>query len=215
MFANLNQVDAVRVGRDQVWMRPWIFVLLAFLCVSCDILGIGGTSTAPCGEQMEGNWEVEEGIDSQALELEWEGFKRVSVSGELRGDRRVVSYFVSVDEACPSHHPQFDFFVKVDKDVASSVDVRLVVDWLFLYQNIFETSSRKEVGFDMQLEGSGNVGLKNAFQQNEAWFFATLEVSFPTTGAEQTDGAFFERNFEVVSMRAFWRKYKPPDSDSE
>ncbi|NNE47694.1 MAG: hypothetical protein HKN37_13655 [Rhodothermales bacterium] len=200
----------MRIENDRKWMNPKIAVLLILALPGCDILGIGGGESSTCGERVEGNWEVEEGYLSPDLELDWEGFESASVSSEVRGDRRIVSGFVNVDGVCPTHHPDFDFYVKVDKDVEESVEVRLVVDWAFLYQKIIEASTTKDVGLHVQLEGSGDVGLKQAFDPQEAWFFATLEISFPTLGSDESDGDFVARHFEAFGMRAFWRKYKPP-----
>ncbi len=198
------------IGNARSWIYPQIVVLLIFALSGCDILGIGGGESSKCGDRVEGNWWVEEGRDPPDLEMDWVGFETPTTSHTMRGGQRVVSVFVNVDGVCPTHHPDFDFYVRVDEDVAESIDARLVVDWAFLYQKIIEVSTRENIGIDVQLEGNGDVGLKQAFDPNEAWFFATLEISFPTTGSDESDDAFMERHMEAFGLRAIWRKYKPP-----
>ncbi len=167
-----------------------VFIMSFFLFLSsCDLL-----DDSPCG--------VRETYDLYLL-----GSSIVDTTTEvyysyMDGNDRVFQWSRIVENVCAEEHVKFNGRVALLDESTTGINARALVSWLFLFE---KKVNMTKSGSD--LKGSGEAGLKQAFDKDPGWFVPTLEVYFPTKGSYHLDTAFLKNNVISVEMMANYRKH--------
>lgn len=120
----------------------------------------------------------------------------------MDGNNRVFQWSKLVEEVCALEHVKFDARVALLDETTSGVSARSRISWLFLFEEQVELTKS---GSD--LKGSGEAGLKQAFDPEPGWFTGAVEVYFPTKGSYKQDTAFLKKNIISVELMAKYRKH--------
>lgn len=120
----------------------------------------------------------------------------------MEGTDRVFQWSELVDSVCTDEHAKMNCRVALLDETTTGINARSRASWLFLFEENFPMTKN---GSD--IKGSGEVGLKQAFDKDAAWFVPTLEVYFPTKGSYGADTAFLKQNVISVEMMAKYRKF--------
>jgi hypothetical protein len=121
----------------------------------------------------------------------------------MEGNNRVFQWSDEVTNVCPDEHVKVECEVEMS-NAASPVGARGRVDWLILFERKI-TMTRNGNTF----KGRDEVGLKQAFNQDPAFFFPVVEVFFPTKGSYSADSAFLLEHVAKVTYRADYKVFKP------
>ena len=120
----------------------------------------------------------------------------------MDGGNRVFQWSELVDNVCSQEHAKMDCRVALLDETTSGISARGRASWLFLFEeNIPMTKNGSDI------KGNGSIGLKQAFDEDPAWFVPTLEVFFPTKGSYGADTAFLKQSVISVEMMAKYRKH--------
>jgi hypothetical protein len=173
-------------------MKQFIYLTIAVLLTittSCDLF-----DDSPCGP-------------NQTYDLYLLGSSIVdSTTGVYNsftdGNDRVFQWSELVENVCAQEHVKMDCRVALLDETTIGISARGRADWLFLFE---ENIPMTKNGSD--LKGKGEVGLKQAFDKDPAWFVPVLEVYFPTKGSYSADTAFLKQNVISVEMMAKYRKH--------
>ncbi|MEI6950098.1 hypothetical protein V9K67_23125 [Paraflavisolibacter sp. H34] len=120
----------------------------------------------------------------------------------MEGNNRVFQWSRKVGGVCPHEHVKVECDVELN-NAASPVSARGRVDWLLFFERKI-TMTRSGNYF----KGAEEVGLKQAFGEDTAWFVPSVEIFFPTKGSYSADSAFVLEHVAKVSFRADFRVYK-------
>ncbi len=107
-----------------------------------------------------------------------------------------------MENVCSQEHAKMECRVALLDETTAGISARGRASWLFLFE---ENIVMNKNGSD--IKGKGEVGLKQAFDKDPAWFVPTLEVFFPTKGSYGADTAFLKQNVISVEMMAKYRKH--------
>lgn len=118
------------------------------------------------------------------------------------GNNRVFQWSQLVENVCAVEHVKFNARVALLNENTTGVSARSRVSWLFLFEEQIEL---KKTGSD--IKGSGEAGLKQAFDPEPGWFTGAVEVYFPTKGSYKLDTAFLKKNIISVELMANYRKH--------
>ena len=121
----------------------------------------------------------------------------------LSGNERVFQWSQIVEEVCTEEHVNTDFRVALLDETTTGVQARGRVSWQFFFEDEFPLT---KTGSD--LKGSGETGLKQAFDSMEGWYVPAIEVYFPTKGSYGADTAFLKENVISVEMMSKYREFK-------
>ena len=120
----------------------------------------------------------------------------------MDGSNRVFQWSQLVENVCAQEHAKMECRVALLDETTSGISAKARASWLFLFEeNITMTKSGSDI------KGNGEIGLKQAFGEDAAWFVPTLEVFFPTKGTYSADTAFLKQNVISVEMMAKYRKH--------
>ncbi len=120
----------------------------------------------------------------------------------MDGGNRVFQWSHLLENVCSQEHAKMECRVALLDETTAGISARARASWLFLFEeNITMTKNGSDI------KGKGEVGLKQAFGEDEAWFVPTLEVFFPTKGSYGADTAFLKQNVISVEMMAKYRKH--------
>jgi hypothetical protein len=122
----------------------------------------------------------------------------------MEGNNRVFQWSDFVENACPHEHVKVACEVELS-NAASPVSARGRIDWFILFEHKI-TMTRSGNFF----KGTGDAGLKQAFDTDPASFSPVVEVFFPTKGSYSADSAFVLEHVAKVSFIADYRVYKQP-----
>lgn len=139
------------------------FLLVFGMLVSFAFLGCDLFDDSPCGPK-------------QTYDLYLLGSSIVdSTTGAyysyMDGTDRVFQWSNIVENVCSQEHVKMEARVALLDETTTGINARGRADWLFLFESPFSMSKS---GSD--LKGSGQAGLKQAFDKDPAWFIPVLEV---------------------------------------
>jgi hypothetical protein len=118
------------------------------------------------------------------------------------GTDRVFQWSQIVENVCSQEHVKINSRVALLDETTTGISARASASWLFLFEeNITMTKNGSDI------KGKREAGLKQAFDEDPAWFVPTLEVYFPTKGSYGADTAFLKQNVISVEMMAKYRKH--------
>jgi hypothetical protein len=120
----------------------------------------------------------------------------------MDGSNRVFQWSQLVENVCAQEHAKMECRVALLDETTSGISAKARASWLFLFET---TIPMTKSGSD--IKGNGEVGLKQSFGEDPAWFVPTLEVYFPTKGSYGADTAFLKQNVISVEMMAKYRKH--------
>ena len=166
------------------------FVLVSFLAFyGCDLF-----DDSPCG--------VKETYDLYLLGSSIVDSTTGVYYSYMDGTNRVFQWSNIVEHVCAQEHVKMEARAALLDETTTGISARAGASWLFLFEETFNLSKN---GSD--LKGSGEAGLKQAFDTDEAWFVPQIEVYFPTKGSYSADTAFLKQNVISVEMMAKYRKF--------
>ncbi len=123
-------------------------------------------------------------------------------SSYTQGGTRVFQWSQIVENVCAQEHVKMECRVALLDESTTGISARGRADWSFLFEkNITMTKSGSDI------KGNGEIGLKQVFGEDPAWFIPVLEVYFPTKGSYNADKAFLLNNVISVEMMAKYRKH--------
>jgi len=121
----------------------------------------------------------------------------------LSGTERVFQWSQIVEGVCTEEHVNTEFRVALLDETTTGVLARGRVSWQFFFENEFPLT---QSGSD--IKGSGETGLKQAFDSMEGWYVPAVEIYFPTKGSYGADTAFLKQNVISVEMMSKYREFK-------
>ncbi len=116
--------------------------------------------------------------------------------------KRVFQWSELVENVCSQEHVKIEARVALLDETTTGISARAGASWQFLFEEIFNLNKN---GSD--LKNNGEVGLKQAFDKDAAWFVPQLEVFFPTKGSYAADTAFLKQNVISVELMAKYRNH--------
>jgi hypothetical protein len=131
----------------------------------------------------------------------FQNFQRMPTT-YMEGSNRVFQWSDAVNGVCPHEHVKVECDVELN-NAASPVGARGRVDWLAFFERKI-TMNRSGNYF----RGSEDIGLKQAFGEDTASFYAIVEIFFPTKGDYSRDSAFVLEHVAKVSYKADYRVFK-------
>lgn len=118
------------------------------------------------------------------------------------GGNRVFQWSNIVEGVCSMEHVKASSRIALLDESTTGINARSRIDWLFLFEQQIPMTKN---GSDIM--GSGEAGLKQAFDSGEGWFIPIIEVYFPTKGSYSADTAFLKQSVISVEMMAKYRKF--------
>ena len=166
---------------------PVLFALAFFS--SCDLF-----DDSPCGPNQT--------FDIYLLGSSIVGSTSGLYNSYLDGNNRVFQYSEIVENVCADEHVKIEARVALLDETTTGISATAGADWLFFFSDNF-TMTKKNA----DLKGKGEIGLKQAFDKEPAWFVPKVEVFFPTKGSYSADTAFLKQQVISVELMAKYRKH--------
>ncbi len=121
----------------------------------------------------------------------------------MEGNNRVFQWSQLSENVCAEEHVKAEARVALlDAASASGLQARARLSWQFFFEKNIVMSLNHD-----DLKGSGEAGLKQAFDMDPGWFIQAVEVFFPTKGSYTADTAFLKMNVISVEMTTKYRRH--------